>query len=305
MKAVPLENLKMFQSYTNKWLLALLIIVLQSSPVFAQDESDTVRYTGPSICECVKLAKEDRQLLSQCDQKYDYNAMSSFQRSAFEEKIKACTNPAVCDCEERSKIDAELKKVCDTTFILAEMDSVELADYNEQKEDCFIQKIEKPSLKTICECVNQDESDIQNSNCDDIWDITKLTNQERQAFVSEISQCIEHKNDPNFTLTVCECIRADKNDLELKKRCISKFDINSLSSEEITRLKSDMGDCSLQSGNDLELICSCLKEERTTGKMSESCLKNLAGLEKKYESKSKAEMEAFLKQLLDCLSSDY
>lgn len=292
----------MFRSFISKCILYTCFIAFPISLV-AQAENDTIRYTGPSICECVKLAKDDPQLLSRCQQKYDYNTMSSFQRSSFEAKIKACYTPEICDCEERALYDEELKKVCDTTFNLTKMDSTELEIHNSLRKDCFVNKIEKPPLRLICECVNQDESDIGSTNCDDIWDITNLTNQERQQFVKEITQCIEHKDDPDFTLTICECINASEDDFDLKKRCIQKFDINTLTVSEIKHLKSEMGDCSIQSGNDLDLICDCLKEERLSGKMSEACVKSLAGLEKKYASKSKAEMEEFVKQLLDCLSN--
>ena len=278
------------RSFLRIKLLTLLITTVVTG--FGQDN------TGPSICECVKYAKNDPQLLSRCDQRYDYNRMTSYERYAFEQKVVACTSPEVCDCVERSEKDPVLKVVCDSLFDPDQMSEAELTEYDRDKEGCYIAP-ERPDLKTLCDCVNGTAE--SESSCTDIWNISHLTHEERQLFVDDITACLAHEDDPDFTLSVCDCLSAEEDDYELKERCIRKFDLKTLSAQDIEQLKADMGDCDYIGGDEIEQICKCLRDERETGEMSGPCVKLLGQLEQKYATKSPEEMQAFIERLMECL----
>ena len=282
-------------------IVSLTILLL---PAGALAQTDSTENAGPTICDCAKHAKDDPQLLSQCEQKYDYNLMSDYEREQFEEKISACDDPEVCDCINRSAKDAYLKKSCDKKFNPDTMTEKELESYNRDKDRCYV-KPEKPSLKLICECVNGDlEKDGLDDKCKDVWNLSNLTKEERMLFVEEVTACIENKDDPDFTLTLCDCLDAGEEEYELMERCVNKFDLNEMSDSTLTDLKDKLDDCDLDLtyGDDVSLACDCFKESPQVEEMSSKCQALLKRLEQKFMNASPTEREAFVQKLMECLT---
>ncbi len=297
MKAVPLENQTMLRSFISKSLLYLVVcLIWHAGALYAQDDS-------PSICDCAKYAKTDPQLLSRCEQKFDYNSMTNYERLGVEGMIKACNDPEICDCANLGVNDSIISRACAEKYNEDSLDEDEYADYLETKKSC-IKYSNKPPLKTICDCLEpHDKDDIEFSKCKGIWNISNLSSEERQKFVSEITGCIDHKDDPDYTLSLCDCLNTSDDDLEFKERCIKKFDLNAMTDEQITIYKAEIKDCHLYSSgaSEFEIICDCIKQERETGSMSAKCESTLKGLEDKYKNLSPEDMKEFVERLMECL----
>ncbi len=300
---MPLENLTMLKSYISKGYLLLVSCLLFSQ--FELNAQDQVDDNGPSICDCAKYAKTDPLLLSRCEQKFDYNILTSYERLEVERMMTSCLDPDVCDCANLGVNDSIIAKSCSIKYNQDSLSEKAYEDYLEEKSEC-IEQSNKPPLKTICECLEpHDAKDYAYEHCKGIWDISSLSPKERKKFVAEITGCIENKDDPNFTLSLCDCMNAPKDDLDLKERCIEKFDLNSMSSEQIASYREETKNCNVYSGggSEIEIICDCIKEEQETGRMSGKCENILKNLEEKYKNKSPEEMKEFIEQLMDCIGS--
>lgn len=278
----------------------LFFVVCFLSTLFASGQTESSS-DAPSICDCKANSYKDSLLLERCELAYNYNEMTSAQRYNFEQKLKACDDPSPCDCETRAKDDAYLKATCEEVFDTTKMSEKELDLYLKEIKACTVIP-DKPSLKEICECVNADD-DEQKGYCKDIWNLTKLSKDDRLLFIEEMQACKEHKDDPDFTLSICDCLDARDDDYELKERCITKFNINELSAVDIEKLRADSKNCNIMrsGGDEFDQICSCLKEEQANGEMSGKCIEFLASLEDKYTSMPPDELQAFYERLLECM----
>lgn len=287
----------MLKFSTSKAIYFLLCLV-GSLNAYTQTESNS---DAPSICDCKANSYKDTLLLERCELAYNYNEMTSAQRYNFEQKLQSCDDPSPCDCITRAEEDHYLKIRCDEVFDTTDMSQKELELYLKEINACTIIP-DKPSLKEICECVNSEEDD-QKSYCKEIWNLTKLSADDRALFIDEMQACIEHKDDPDFTLSICDCLDARHDDYELKERCITKFNINELNSEEIERLRAESKNCNVMrsGGDEFDQICACLKEEQANGQMSGKCMDFLASIEQKYTSMPPEELQAFYERLLECM----
>jgi hypothetical protein len=231
--------------------------------------------------------------------------MSSYERIDVENAIYACAHPEICDCANLGANDTIIAQACLETYNTDSLDEKEYENYLEEKKEC-IQRSNKPPLKTICECLEpHTEDDIDYDHCKGIWDITSLSKEERQKFVAEVSGCMNNTDNPNYTLSLCDCLNAPGQDMAFKERCIQKFDMNNMSDDQILAYKEETKDCSIyqRGGNDIEIICDCIKEERDTGKMSSRCEDVLQNLEEKYKNRSPEEMQELVQKLMDCLGT--
>lgn len=174
-----------------------------------------------------------------------------------------------------------------------------LTAYHNEKANCIQE--DGPSHREICACLN--DPDVQDSEeCKELFDLSTRSEDERDAFMSMVNECIEHKDDPGFFLTICDCMRYDSSDPEKMEACLKKFSPRNLTSGDLAALREEYGECLdlwslLYNGT----ICDCIKTFQREG-FSEECEKLFEELTPQVEALPDDERERFLMELEGCIS---
>ena len=301
------EKTKMISRfYTNRnikniWMS--LLFCLAGFSVFGQNQ-DSLSIDNITLCQCYKYSSQNEELRKLCDAKWDYNAMDAYSRMSFKRELEVCEDPSVCDCKKLSEKDSALNEICKIEHDTTKMDEDELYEYHRDYDNCIVIARTEKSLDQFCKCINSDmiEKD-EFRNCLGFYDLSELTDSARTAFMEKTKGCIDNKDDENYALTICQCINAPKSNTELKQRCITKFNIDSLTQEELKELQNEAQDCEQVvggNGNTIAEVCECIHQMEGGGMPSEHCMKLMQKWEGIFKSATPEERAIIMQQIMDC-----
>lgn len=159
-----------------------------------------------NICDCINIENFEKK--KECNEAFfDDSLVSLDQRIENLESMKKCIenkeynlDVTTCDCARYAEKDSEYKRICDEKVKKLSKNKRALTEYFYSLKKCkesqilwaylVNKKMTKPGQQySVCKCNEKDLKDNEIKECNTIWELDKMTEEQTRAYKNTASRC--------------------------------------------------------------------------------------------------------------------